>query len=512
MDIFKYIQEQAKRDARKIAVHFDDSALDYAALWNKVDLAAGFLHSQGLKKNDRVAIWLPNGIENIVYFLAILKIGCIEVNLSNYQDMKFVLHALKETTITALICNGMPEFMLMSILESIESVRFIITDQKINTDIPVFSFITANSYVNQGDNVPPPEISDPAMIMYTSGSTSRPRGIVLSQENFIYASKERIKLLNLSGNDRILNILNPSHSCSKSLIFDALYLGANLILGNGFLPPFYFLHLLLQQKPTIITGSPLLFHYFLKLKNNQKAMNSLKTHLRYLEIGLSRTTNQMFIDLHTAFPWAKILNRYGLTENAGAACITDCFSDSVKIGSIGKIGATDSIKIDNLTLNPETSCREGEIRLIGKKVMLGYWDQLKESQQPLSDDGVLTGDYVSVDDEGNIFYIGRKDDLVKVSGEKVNLNDIEKTASGIEGIDEVVVFAVEDDSAGYKIILYYYSESNLPVEAVKTACHMELDKKSNPHEFHMLTSPLAKTASGKFDRIKIKQNFLKGNI
>lgn len=514
MDVFKFIERSVEKNPGHPMLLNSSGEVTWEDFYNSLRHIAAFFIHQGLKKGDRIGILMPNSRENFIYFFGILAAGCIEVNMSPQSPVDVICHAFKEARISALICRGIEPDMLEKIKKNLDNRNLkIITDIKLPTaaDGELVSF---DEVTNFNPSVYPSidvDKSGTACIQYTSGSTGKPKGVALSQESFIHASLARNKLLKLDNHARILNVLNFSHSCSKSLTFDALVIGCAMIFETGFTPPFRFLKILKEKRPTIITGPPLLFHYLLKLKKNTDVLEMLKQHLLYMEVGLSPTTQGMFKELKEVFDWCTIINRYGLTENAGAAsmCLYDKQTDPGLLGSIGNIYTDDALEIK---WHDQEKTR-GNVIVKGRFVMQGYYHNMKENiHHDYHKTGVLTEDIVRIDREGNIFPMGRADDVIKVGGELVSLVEVENYFDRIREIAEKAVFSIPDDVYGHKIIAAFYAEEPIEVGEVKKIIQKSLPPYMIPDDFILRGSPLPKTGSGKIAKKELREEYLQSKV
>jgi len=480
MTITKHIKTTAEIYPHKEAVIFKNKRISYLELEKKTNIIANGLLRFGLKKGDRVGVLMPNCIENILCFISILKIGCIEVNFKETPQLETIINAFRETEISLLICFNISKSNFQELSKNFNILNGLSTLMCTNDDKLSFR----------------DDASDMAIIQYTSGTTGESKGVTLTQQSFINASKDRSIEISLNENSRILNMLSLSHSCGKSLLFDSLLLRATFILTEGFVLP-KFLKTIINEKVTIITGPPFIFNYLLKLKDGE-SIQKIKNHLKYIEVGLGMPSSQLIYDLKQAFPWATIINRYGLTENAGAASYM-IFRNSTDLkyaASCGKGTRFASLNIDE----------KGEVIITGTTLMSGYWNDIKNNQIKDYSQGFFTGDLASKDSNGFFYIKGRFDNIIKIAGEKVVPKYIEDVVLQIQGIDEVAVFGTNDNVIEKKIVVYYVANENKEND-IKIFCRRYLPSYMMPHIFVRSAQPLPKNQSGKISKNTLQKTF-----
>ena len=515
MTLSDCIRKTAARSPEKEALVFNDRRLSYGELDDRSDRIARALLGMGLKKGDRVGLWMPNCVENVLFFLAVLKAGCIEVNLNPDTGLESTIQAFKQAGISVLVHKNVPPDKLQALQDAMPDVRCI-TPEESEENYGLSDFIGGCSGGNTGTGRPEetfetPDGEDPAVIQFTSGTTGIPKGVTLSQQSFIAASKARFERLGLGESDRILNILRLSHSCGKSLLFDAFVHGSTLVLAKGFAPPSSFLKTLLNEKISVITGPPLLFNYLIKMKNNAEVLTRLEESLKILEVGLSAAPFGLFRALRDAFPWATIVNRYGLTENAGAASLM-VYGPDDSIGTTilcGRGMQNTVLEASNSNENGASGDDPAEIRIKGETLMIGYWEDLQKGRhKDYPREGFATGDLAKRDSDGLFYVMGRKDDIMNVAGEKIAPREIEDIIMQYPGMIEAAVFGIEDDALGEKIVACWYSEPKAAEIDVKRYCAKHLPSFMAPHVLHSSETALPKNPSGKISKRELKKTIL----
>ena len=517
MTLAEYVRGTAEKAPQREALVFNDQRLSYVDLENRSNQMARFLSRLGLKKGDRVGLLMPNCIENVVYFLSVLKAGCIEVNLSPDTRMDTIIRAFKQVGISALICMKVPIRKVRVLLEAVPEIRHLVLDKHLRDGLDRRDCTVLTDIDSEGTETFPAisTDADPALIQFTSGTTGEPKGATLTQNSFIRATEARNEILKLGENSGILNVLRLSHSCSKSLLFDALILGAVMVLARGFVPPASFLKTLLTENITIITGPPFLFHHLLHLKNRPEVMDRLKTSLKFLEIGLSGAPPGLFHDLRKAFPWVSIVNRYGLTENAGAASLMLYGPQDFvqKAGACGKGTSETSLEMFYHCRKVAPKNRLGEIRIKGSTLMVGYWEDLKQGRHTdYQRDGFDTGDLAERDSDGTFYVTGRKDDIMKVAGERIAPKEIEDVILQLPNIIEAAIFGVEDGLLGEKIVACCYAKDGNRDAEVKRHCERHLPPYMVPHVMISSNTALPRNQDGKISKQDLRKRFQRDKL
>jgi len=473
---------------------FNGAFRTYAQVKNTADRIANFLAGKGIKKGDKVAIFLPNIPHFPEVLFGILKSGAVAVNCNpsytptelNYQlkdsESKMVfcmdhpllypntVKAIKDTQIeTVIICN------IKSYLPKLKGfigglLGKIPKADKHEPGHLMFDDIVASASPN------PPSIDinpeeDTAVMLYTGGTTGVPKGAELSHTNFTYdleACEEYFRLIHEEGGEAeklrcggyhtFLGVLPWYHSFG---ITSALLLGAKIgsrlicipdpRAGN---PPFTgVLEAVQKYRPTFITAVPTIFVAFTNHPNLEKY--DISSIMGCLSGGapLPPEVCRQFEEKTGSI----IFEAYGLTETAPAACINPSFKETRKIGSIGfPLPGTD-VKIVDLEegTNELPQGEDGEIAICGPQVMKGYW------KRPDANDEVfrqingkryfLTGDIGNIDTDGYIAITDRKKDMIIVGGFNVYPREVEDILYTNPKVELVAVVGIPDEKSGEKV-------------------------------------------------------------
>jgi acyl-coenzyme A synthetase/AMP-(fatty) acid ligase len=512
-----YIRNHATLSGESPALAFGNQMLTYSSLASRTNQMARCLVKQGLTKGERIGVLMPNCMENVIVFLSTLKIGCIEVNFSTATPIHTVIKAFKKVGITALVCAGVRSESVARVIEAVPGLKAFMAEGKTLSSLPGSNRLDIEDiYKETMDEIDlGPTDSDLAMIQYTSGTTGDPKGVMLNQRSFIVASRSRYQLLGLDNKTPVVNCLDLSHSCSKSLLFDAFIHGALLVVTNGFVPPLKFINTLIKQRVGIITGPPNLFQYLVKMKSQPHLVEQLGTCLRFMEIGMSGPSLKLITRLREVFPWAAIINRYGVTEYAGAAA-TMLHAPNLPLHRIGSCGPGfpgAQLDIVNGAQRESGKNAAGRIRIKGISMMMGYWEDRHDPKRTdYAAHGFITDDIAEADGEKHIYLRGRDSDIMKVSGEKIAPQDIESIILQVAGVTEAAVFGIEDEVLGEKIVAVYSSQLEISRHDVEKHCRQTLPSIMVPACFAGITHEIPKNKMGKISKKHLKNLFLANGL
>ena len=497
----------------KEALVFGKERLTYGDLDRRSSRLAGLLRRAGVRKGDRVGLVMPNCVESVVAFTAILKMGAVEVGFHTETSVETLARAFREVDASLVICGRTPVSKMKDLIRALPSLNWVIDGIPPDVGTSEGAFIDLAEAEREHDDFDF-GLDDPStpLVQFTSGSTGYPRGVVLTQAGFLAASRARNEFLHLDRDDRILDILKLSHSCGKSLLFDAFYLGACLVLGKGLVPPSTFIKTVVGEKVSLITGPPYLFEVLLKIRNDVRVMEALKNSLRFLEVGMAHPSVRLLKDLRSVFPWTSLVNRYGLTENAGAASLqVHAPEDGDRFGTMGRGCSVMQLDLVDESTGLPSDSNAGTIRLRGEALMLGYWDEWSAGcRTDYAVSGFVTGDRAERDSEGFFYFKGRGDHLLKVCGERIAPEEIEEAVCALPGIAEVTVFGVEDDLTGDRIVCLYRAAGEVAPESVKAHCARSLPSYKVPAVVLVSSEPIPRTATGKISRRLAREAYLSG--
>jgi long-chain acyl-CoA synthetase len=491
----------SQRQPEKPFVIEDDIRWTYADVTEKVNRLADALAKKGVGPGDRVALMFLNQKEFLLGFFAVLRLGAVVVPINLQlppEDIFFVLqNAGAKLVLTnagfAASFEGKPIPLLVS-----------------NQETPALPSLEAaieegNPEFDPGYTHEPHRL---AILMYTSGTTGRPKGVMLSEENLLGNLEGLQPVLAFSEEDRMLLALPLFHAFGLIIGLYATVLGAQLVLVPKFQPR-KILHALVQEKVTILPLVPTMFN--LLLEGATKVGVEAFSSLRYCVSGGASLPAELLKRIESTLN-VVVLEGYGLTETSPVLAVNNPTVGSIP-SSVGKPLPNLLMKLvddhgNDIPWTPGERSAEGEILAKGPNVMRGYYGLEEETAQVLDAEGWFrTGDLGHFDPEGNLFISGgRKKDLIIKAGENITPLRIEEVLYQHPAVMEASVIGVPDSKVGEEIlacIQFKEGQSATPNE-LKKFCREHLPSFMVPERFRIYDE-LPKNPTGKILKKVLRQ-------
>jgi acyl-CoA ligase (AMP-forming) (exosortase A-associated) len=502
---------QAMQRPDNVALVDKSDQLTYRTAWQEtVSLAAG-LRSLGLTRNDRLAVYLEKRLETVLTFFAASAAGGVFVPVNPVLRPAQVAHIANDCDVRILVTSPERLAGLAGALADCPSLRTVIVlgDGAV-PDLPGRQVVAWQEIANDpatAATVSRPVDGDMAAILYTSGSTGHPKGVVLSHRNLLVGAESVSQYLENSASDRILSVLPLSFDAGLSQVLTAFRVGARCVLMNYLLPrevP----RICAREGITGITGVPPLWFQLINLDWPEAASRSL----RYFANTGGHLPRPAVMRLREIFPKAAPYLMYGLTE-AFRSTYLDPREVDRRPDSIGKAIPNAEILVVREDGTPVAPGEVGELVHRGPLVSLGYWNDPERTAErfrpaPGQPDGltlpeiaVWSGDLVRRDEEGFLYFIGRRDDMIKTSGYRVSPTEIEEVvfASGL--VDEAAAIGLPHPTLGQSITLLVKPKngSALDAEALLVVCRQQLPAYMVPQRIAE-RAELYRNPNGKIDR------------
>jgi amino acid adenylation domain-containing protein len=480
--------QTADRAARNTAVVEPGRTTDYGALAARALGAAEALTKRGLRPDDRVGILLPRGADAASVFFGVLARGGIAVIVNESLRPRQIEHILDHAGAAVLVTSA-------DLIERLP--RSIETDARVVdvADIPEHG--SGETVSRTG--------ADVAQIVYTSGSTGLPKGVTLCHANLWAGMHAVVEYLGIREADAIASLLPFSFDYGLNQLFCCIGTGATLVVERSPVPQ-RIVQTLRAMQVTVLPAVPPLW---LQLLSVESFVSEPITSLRLLTNTGGRLPTEAVRQLRRCQPHAELFLMYGLTEAFRSAYLDPSKADR-KPNSVGRaIPGAELLVVDD-ELNPCPPGQPGELVHRGPTVALGYWNDPEATARvyrphPLRPEGapdaervVFSGDLVYRDDEGDLFFVGRRDRMIKSLGYRVSPDEVVDVLYASGEVVEAVVATEPDELRGSLIVAYVVLAPSGDIERLKAFCAEEMPRYMQPARVEV-RSALERTASGKHD-------------
>lgn len=495
------IEDALFRSARELpdkeALTHVGGSLSYAQFAGAALQVARTLGEHGVVAGERVATFLDKTPEAAIALYGIWTAGAVAVPVNEGLRSAQVEHILKDSGARVLITQARK---LSSLDEaSVAGVSCI----EVAADAPAFASDEAVPSVSY------PAGKEPAIILYTSGSTGLPKGILISHDNLVAGARIVGRYLELQRDERILSILPFSFDYGLNQLLTAVDQGATLFLQRSMLPA-DICRSLEKFDITGMAGVPTLWHQLMQRHSPFHDLHLPK--LRYITNSGGAFPVELVQRYRQQLPHVRIYLMYGLSEAFRSTYLPPEQVDK-RPSSMGKaIPETEILLVnaDGKECGPE---EVGELVHAGPTVSLGYWNRPESTAacfkpHPLRPDSpewvVYSGDMVKRDAEGFLYFVGRRDQQIKSSGFRVSPEEVEQAVYRSGLVLEVVVRGVPDELLGQAIVAHVLPQQpeTFSVDALKDYCNREMPRYMVPKQFEVHES-FPRTASGKVDRKRV---------
>ncbi|TYS86037.1 long-chain-fatty-acid--CoA ligase [Rossellomorea aquimaris] len=473
-----YLTEAATLYSSKVAIQFMGKEMTYTELHESALKFAHYLKTLGIKKDDRVAIMLPNTPQSVIAYYGILYAGGIVVQTNPLYMEREIEYQMKDSGAKVMLTLDILYPRVSKVMKNTGLEHIIVTAIKDYLPFPknlIYPFIQKKQYGivvkidHSGQNHLFTEImktakpestdhefdfeNDVALLQYTGGTTGFPKGVMLTHKNLVAnASMCDAWLYKCKkGEERVLGILPFFHVYGMTAVMIlSVMQGYKMILLPKF-DPETTLKTIQKQKPTLFPGAPTIYIGLLnhpELKNYD--LSSIDSCLSG-SAPLPVEVQQQFEDV----TGGKLVEGYGLTESSPVTHSNFLWDKERIKGSVGvPWPSTDAAIFSLETGEPLPPNEMGEIVVKGPQVMKGYWNRPEETEQTLRDGWLLTGDLGYMDERGYFYVVDRKKDMIIAGGFNIYPREIEEVLYEHPAIQEVVAAGVPDEYRGETVKAY----------------------------------------------------------
>lgn len=491
------LMETEKRNGEKTAIVDNwNRPYSFSELLLKVNQFSGYLQSKGVDKGSHVGLLLYNCVEFAVAFLAISRLGAVTVPLPGKYRRPEVISLMEKGNVTVLVCDEhfAPWFEGYSCMT-------IILCRNIS-QVYGFSHLDMPAVPSAG-TCPSVSLSDTSLIMFTSGTTSQSKGVLLKNYNIIHSIEAYRRIFHITDNDRTL-LATPVYHVTGiiALLGLFIYTGGTLWIMNK-VDPRRMLQCAIDESLTFIHASPTVFHLLLEHRDEFRQIPSLKQ----FACGSSNMPVRSIEKIKEWLPQVDFRTIYGMTEVSSPATIfpAGAAGSPYRESSGVPIPGLDIKIVDSWGNDVENGCL-GEITMYGTNVLETYYN-IKSPD--LSDDGwIRSGDIGYVNDEGYLWVVDRKKDMINRGGEKISTIDVENALCAIPGVSEAIVAGIPDEMYGEIPAAAVKLENGvrLAEEEIRSFLKLQLAGYMIPVRYIFLKN-LPRTVNGKPDKQAVKKLF-----
>jgi long-chain acyl-CoA synthetase len=501
-----FLQNSAVRLPDKVALICDGQRLTYAELEAMANRLANAMREHGVKRGDRVAIYLNNSIEAVVSIFATLKAGGVFVVVNHTTKADKLTYILNNCQAAALVSEARQAALTDRVLTETPSIQLRVFGGNRAAEAAAgrrqclaFDAIQAAYPAHR-----PPQVNidlDLACLIYTSGSTGDPKGVMSDHSNVDFATGSIITYLENVADDIVINVLPFSFDYGLYQLLMVFKFGGTLVLEPGFAYPAAILKQIEQERVTGFPFVPTISAILLQMDLTPYNLSSL----RYVTNTGAALPPSHINDLRQKFPWVAIYSMYGLTETKRTLYLPPDQLDR-RPGSVGIAIPGTEVWLEDEAGRRLGPGEIGELVVRGRHVMRGYWQNPEATAKryrpgPLPGERVCyTDDLFRMDEGGYFYFVGRQDDIIKSRGEKVAPKEVENVLYALPGVVEAAVIGVTDPILGQAVkALVVLDGAALSKAEVLAHCHAHLEDFMLP-KYVEFRAELPKTTSGKIKK------------
>ncbi|MBU8919442.1 long-chain fatty acid--CoA ligase [Bacillus sp. FJAT-29953] len=489
MFVSEQLEEHVKLQPDKLITAYQGREMTYGQLYQQAKNLAGYFQGKGYQKDDIIAVYLPNSDYFVICYYACqlggfsvmpvnTKLTAPEVEyIFSHSEAKAIIYDVRYEAHLNQIGSTLEQFKDRLAVGGEDSLLAVLADDKIPFQ-PV--------KIDQNDT---------AVVFYTSGTTGKPKGVMLSAGNVRAAAQIWSDVMEISAADR-MHIVTPLFHCAASHCFTVptIYKGGTVVIEEAFSPE-QTLRTMEKEKVTIFFGVPAIYSILL---NTPKMANTDLSGLRLFTYGAAPMPYELVRTVKERYPDVKVQNLYGQTENSpGATTLKDHYALD-KVGSVGEPLPGLEVEVVDEFGEPVPTGEVGEIVVKGPLVMKGYLKNDEATRQALKNGWLYSGDLGRFDQDGLLYIVDRKKDMINRGGENVYPVEVEEVLYQIPEILEAAVVGVPHPIYGEvpKAFVVPKEGRTLTEEDVLTYCKTKLAKYKLPVELDFLDT-LPRNASGK---------------
>lgn len=510
MLVNNFLEQSNAKFCAKTALVCGRNRCSYGEIETWANRLAHYLIRRGLDRRDRVAVYLENSVEAAVSIFGILKAGGVFLVINPQVKSPRLSYILNDCNVKVLITSQRLFSASAEALERCGDLSHIIIvgltiDYRPRHESVTWTIGSYADAIRDGTDGIPPNRSidiDLAALIYTSGSTGNPKGIMLTHLNIAAAANSITSYLENTSDDIVFSCLPLSFDYGLYQLLMTFKFGGTLILERSFTYPYYILELIAKERVTGFPLLPAIAAILLRMKNIDEIE---LPHLRYITNTAQAMPVKNILRLTEIFPDTRIFSMYGLTECKRVSYLPHS-ELTRRPGSVGKaMPNTEAWIVDENGSAISEPWKIGELVVRGANVMKGYWNLPEETKKRLKQ-GILPGEYIlytgdlfQADEDGYLYFVARRDNMIKTGGEMVSPKEVETVLDNLPDVIESAVVAEDDEILGKSIKAFVVVDSGsaLTENEVIRHCSKNLEGYKVPKTVDIRFVPFPKTSSGK---------------
>jgi len=498
MLLHKILDKAVEKTPDKKAVICPGSSCTYRQLFDKMNLWAKTLLSLGIGKGDRVALFMKNRVELVQLYFACFRIGAIAVPLNTRYRTPEAVYAVSHSGSKILVTSSELFPVVADMNSTISSLKgiYIIDGDSTHQSI---SWNKASS--DSGDHIsfPTVNVSDPAIIIYTSGSTARPKGAIHSNYSLFHLILNKTKSQEFNQNEIGLAATQISHIGGfAGIMLPTLYNGGTFVMVKEFEPGDYIRHLK-KFKPTLIALIPT---QLLEILEHPRSKDADFSHVRYMLVAGDKVPHHTY-NLFRKQAGFDLMEGCGMTECEGY-CLQPKHGKK-KPGSIGKPISGVKMRLVDKKGNDVPDGKTGEILLKSKSLITGYWDNPEENRKAFVDGWFRTGDLAYKDADGYFHFVSRIKEIIIRGGSNITPGEVEDVLDDHPGVQLSGVVGFPDKHYGSIVGAFIVPEPGMDtptIDDLSAFVSKRLAQYKVPEKW-IIVEGLPRNAVGKIDRRKL---------
>ena len=471
--IHHMLRKSAQVLPEKTALVHGRTSMTYQQVFDGVSrLAAGFRRI-GIERGDRIGIYLDPSVELVVSIFGVSQAGAVFVPINGLLLPDQVEHIAQDCEMKGLVTTRKRLASLEEVLHKLPRLKFLIVVED-ESDVSHSSSIVLFNDLIEKENTSLPDCcidKDLAAILYTSGSTGKPKGVMLTHSNIVNGSSIVSTYLEITERDKILAVLPFSFDAGLNQLMTAFQQGCTLVLMT-FVFAKEIVQMLLKEQITGLAGVPTMWN--LLAQSNSTLQKTSLPHLRYITNTGGAMPQNVLATLRNSLPKTNVYLMYGLTEAFRSTYLPPDELDR-RPTSMGKAIPNTEILVVNEHNQLAKPGEVGELVHRGPTVSLGYWGNPELTAKVLRPNPIAlekggneelvcySGDLVKMDDEGFLYFVGRRDSMIKSAGFRLSRTEVEEALYASGMIKEAAVIGVPDEILGQAVTAFIVGNSTEPV-------------------------------------------------